>query len=213
MNGAAAHVEHALGEQTRVLTPADKRGGLRLRRGGERVMQHIFDLVKIYKLDSEGLHSDKMMAHMQQLDDLSPLETLLAKLATRVADERFLAGTDAWQMALQFYALLQRLALTNRQVAESIAPLEAFFARRNKAVLATKPTKLQTRATRKLAHAERLVARARSRAGAVQAPIAHMGFAPPAAHAPALLAQPPLQVQAGTETANTDAASNGAPKV
>jgi hypothetical protein len=41
-------------------------------------------------------------------------------------------------------------AVAFSQIAESIAPIEEFFGKRNRTVLATKPTKLQTRAKRKL---------------------------------------------------------------
>jgi hypothetical protein len=44
---------------------------------------------------------------VQRLDDLSPLEAVVTRLATRITDEKFLAGSDAWQMALQFYALIR----------------------------------------------------------------------------------------------------------
>jgi hypothetical protein len=163
---AAANVEKALGDETRVLTSADKKRIVKLRNGGERVVRHIFELAKRYKLDVPHLQSDEMLAHLARFESLTPAETVLAPLAARVADVRFLAGSDAWTIALGFYAILTRLALTDRTVAEAVAPVEEFFARKSDAASAAKPTKLQTRANQKLAHAEKLATGANVRASA-----------------------------------------------
>jgi hypothetical protein len=168
---AAADVGQVLSAETRVITSDDKKRSVRLRNGGERVVRAIFEIVKQHGLDSEKLHSDEMLAHLQRYESLAPVETVLTPLATRAADVRFLAASDAWTMALAFYSVLARLALTDHAIAASIAPLEEFFARRSNAAVAGKPTKLQTRAAQKLAHAERLVKRAKPRASVLEAEV------------------------------------------
>jgi hypothetical protein len=201
-----AQIETALGDQTRVLSPADKKRSLRLRKGAEQVMQHIVELVQQYKLDSEGLHSEELLAQMERLAALRPLETQLTQIATRVSNERFLVGSDAWSMALAFYAMLQRRALDDANLTEALGPIGDFFSTGR---AAGKPTKLQTRANRKLAQAQRLVQHANARATTTTAPAASPPVQPqapsPSAAAPQL--QPP---SAAKPNGALNGASNGA---
>jgi hypothetical protein len=172
-------------------------------------MRLIFDLAKSHGLDSKAVSSDEMSAHLDRFEALSSLQAVLTKATARVTDERFLAGSDAWTIALQFYALLQRRALADRTVAESIAPIEGFFGRRNNAVLAAKPTKLQTRAKKKLAHAERLVVRAKHRASALEAAAATQVAPPPAQPPPMPPSPAPSPKVAPSGATNGAGAPNG----
>jgi hypothetical protein len=165
-----------------------KRRMAKSRRGAERVIATVANLAQTHGLDSTSLHSKTMMEQMQSAQTLGPLETRLTALLKRVSDQRFFDQAEAWSSALQFWALLKRRATTNSQLAVTIADLEAFFSYRNPKVLAEKPTKLQTRAKAKLAHANTLMAHARDRVGAIDAAAA----AAPAPQTPVISSPAPV---------------------
>jgi hypothetical protein len=205
----AAEIENVLGPEAAAAL-LDKRRSVRMRKGGERVVGVIGGLVKIYGLDSKGLHSDTMVEAMSTASELAPIEATLTRLLARVSNARFQAHSTAYDTMLQFYALLQRRALNDGQVAESIAPIEEFFSYRHNAVLANKPTKAQTKANAKLAHAQKLVARARPRVGVIEAEYdqAHAAPAPqPVAVAPAPVATPVVAPSANVPAASVSTRS------
>jgi hypothetical protein len=202
MASSADNLEEALGPATRVMTPDYKRRALRIRKGAHLVTQTIATLARSYGLDSTALHSDQMLALVQKAGTLSAAEARITKLLKRVSDERYLASADAWDQALQFYALLQRRALSDGQLAQNLSSIEDFFAYRHGSVEAKKPTKLQTRAKKKLAQAERLVVHANER-GRVQA-------ASPAVPAPTAVPTPAAPAPAPTPPP-AHAAPNGQP--
>jgi hypothetical protein len=202
----ANSVEAELGPDLPPLNPEEKRRSLRMRKGAEPVVRTIAGLAKTYGLDSQSLHSDDMTSHLELATVLAPLEATLSKVLKRISDGRFLANSNAWDMALQFYSLLQRRAPSDGQLAAALAPIADFFAYRHDLVLAKKPTKLQTRIKRKLAQVEHLAQRARGRVDAPQpAPVA--ASTPPTA-APATAA-PPAAAPAHSGPNGTPFPTNG----
>ena len=91
-----------------------------------------------------------MMASHEMAQTLVPLMVRLVKMSKRVSDQAFGAQTDAWDMGLQFYALLKRRAKSDGQVATAIAPLAAAFSFRHPSVREKTPTKMQTRVKARL---------------------------------------------------------------
>jgi hypothetical protein len=160
-----AKVEADFGNEE-YLGAEDKRHALKPRKGYERIVDQLGALAKEVGLDSAALHSDDMIEQVQVTRALAPLEAALEKLLTRVSSARFSNGSGAWSMGLQFYALLQRIAVSNPEIAVRLAPIEDFFSYRHESVLEAKPTKLETRAKKQLAAAERLMSRVKPRAGA-----------------------------------------------
>ncbi|HEY1958704.1 MAG TPA: hypothetical protein VGH28_23975 [Polyangiaceae bacterium] len=151
------------------LTPLDKKHSVKPRKGAENVVRAIAELVKAHGLDSSALDSAEMLDDLETATTLAPLVASLEKISKRVSDAQYSATSTAWAKALQFYALLQRRAQSDGQLAASLESISAFFSYRHESVLEKKATKLQTRANAKLRDAERLVARAKPRASVLEA--------------------------------------------
>ena len=217
LNKSLDAAESQLGPDAPALTSDAKRRIVRTRKGGERVLQQIAELVKAHGLDSPSLSSTEMIAQLERSTTFASALARLQKLEKRVSDEQFVAQGDAWTMGLQFYALLQRRALADGTLAASLGPITSFFNYRHDS---TKPTKLQTRANAKLRDAQRLVARSKPRASVIEEQYdAHA--ATPAAHAvtpaPAPVAQPvampipaPVVAAPSAPSIIVPASSNGA---
>jgi hypothetical protein len=184
-----AKMEAEFGAQE-YMSAEDKRRSLKPRKGFERIVEEVGALAKENGLDSPGLHSDAMLGQVEEARLLAPLETALEKALSRVSAARFAASANAWSSGLQFYALLQRRSLTSEELATRLAPIEDFFSYRHKSVLEGKPTKLETRAKKQLAAAERLMSRVKPRAGAPQEEPVHAE--PTASPAPPPVARQPV---------------------
>jgi hypothetical protein len=131
------------------LTPAQKRHALKFRKGGENVIGQIGNLAQQQGLESPALNVSDMMAMLGKAQDLQPLSNRVSAFAKHVDDVIFTAQSGALSMAQQYYALLQRRALTDAELATALAPVVAFFARKPKAKGPGQLSKPQTKATKK----------------------------------------------------------------
>jgi hypothetical protein len=132
------------------LTPAEKRHATKLRKGGEPIVTLIGALARQYQLESPVLHTDQMLADLEQAQILAPLTSKLLGFAKHVSDLTFGAQSSAWEMALQLYAVLQRRAQIDGSLAANLAPATEFLAYRHKSTKpAGTPTKRQRKATTK----------------------------------------------------------------
>jgi hypothetical protein len=204
-----------LGSETASLTVAQKRRLGRSRKGGERILQMIGELVKSHGLESPAMQSASMLADQERAANYAASLARLQKMEKRISDDQFVAQSNAWEQGLQFYALLQRRAQSDGTLAASLAPITAFFNYRHDS---TKPTKLQTRANAKLRDAQRLVARAKPRASVLEEESDASAHAPVAVTpAPAVVTPKPSVIVSATPAASngvsppmTNGASNGA---
>ncbi len=135
--------EARLGPEPPALTGAEKRRASKPRKGAEKFLRDIAQAVERSALESQGLSATEMMGRLSDAEILKPLDTRLAKMRKRVSDELFTARGDAWEMGLQFYAVLTRRARTDGELAASIEPLRKSFAYRHPSVEGGKPTKTE----------------------------------------------------------------------
>ncbi len=126
--------EAELGPDTLSLTPDEKRRTARQRKGGERVIQSLAEMMKAHSLDSPSLNSTTMVDQINRSTTLGSVLARLEKLQKRVSDEQFVAQNGAWSMALQVYAMLQRRATTDGTLSASLEPVNAFFNYRHDSV-------------------------------------------------------------------------------
>jgi hypothetical protein len=131
------------------LTPAQKRHALKFRKGGDKIIAQIGNLAQQQQLESPALNVSDMLATLGKAQALQPLSDRVAAFAKHIGDVLFKAESDSLAMAQQFYALLQRRALTDAELATSMAPVVAFFARKSKPQALGTPTKPQKKATAK----------------------------------------------------------------
>lgn len=211
---ALEKIEAAMGTM-KYVSPATRVRGLKPRIGSDRIVEMIGALATAQGLDSPSLHSAGMLNQVAADKALAPLEAMLTKLLDRVTVARFMASTTAYGEALKFYALLQRMATSDPELAATITPIEEFFAHRHRLVLAGKPTKSETRAKKDLADAERRLALAKARAGATQTaephPAPHEDTAPqPVVKPVAVTPSPAIKTVPAPQTSVTNGApSNG----
>lgn len=165
------------------LTSTEKRHALKMRKGGEKIVPQIGNLVQQQQLESAALPVAQMNALLGKAQALQPLSTRVAAFAKHVDDVIFLAESQSFEMAVQYYALLQRRAVTDAELKTALAPIAAFFAYRHKTAKAPgtpgkRTTKANAKAVKRLKNAAPELL-ASSTSPAPQAPAG-----PPAAGAP-----------------------------
>lgn len=133
------------------LTPVEKRHAAKLRKGGDKVVAQIGDLATQHQLESPALQVSVMLALMGKAQALQPLADRLAAFVKHVTDVIFSAQSAAWVMAMQYYALLQRRAATDAELAKALQPTAQVFAYRHPSKKAPvgSPTKRQRKAVAK----------------------------------------------------------------
>jgi hypothetical protein len=143
-------VETQLGADP-ALTGSEKRHAAKLRKGGDKVIAQIGDLAAQHQLESRALLVSVMMGLLGKAEALQPLADRLAAFGKHVNDVIFSARSAAWVMALQYYALLQRRAATDAELAKALQPIAQVFAYRHPSKRAPvgSPTKRQRKAVAK----------------------------------------------------------------
>ena len=122
-------IEVGLGNDP-ALTPAQKRHALKFRKGGDKIISQIGNLAHQQQLDSAGLNVADMVATLGKAHALQPLSDRVAAFAKHIDDVIFKAESDSLAMGQQFYALLQRRALTDGELTTAMAPVVTYFARK-----------------------------------------------------------------------------------
>jgi hypothetical protein len=133
------------------LAPKDRRRAVKLRKGGGAIAAQLGALFVQNQLESPALQVAAMQALLGRADALQPLANRLAAFAQHVSDVVFASRSQAWGMAMQYYALLQRRSLVDAELATALAPVTQFLAYRHPSTKAPKgsPTKRQIAAAKK----------------------------------------------------------------
>ena len=180
------------------LTPAEKRHSARMRKAGAPIVGTLANLARQHQVASPGLNVDDMEQLVAKASALQPLADRLAAFHNHILDLVFFAQSEAWDTALQTYALLQRKAGSDRDLASALEPVTLFFAKRKKAPA---PPGTPNKRTRKaLSKAVKQVRRT--------APQLLVGGTQPASPAAAPTAAPPTASPA-TPAAPTTATPSG----
>jgi hypothetical protein len=141
-------VEVSLGADP-ALSPAQKRHAAKLRKGGAAILGQIGNLATQQQLESPALQVSDMTISLGKAQALQPLADRLAAFSKHVNDVIFMSQSSALVIGQQFYALLQRRAKADSELAASLAPVLAFFARRPEPKPQGSLTKPQEKATKK----------------------------------------------------------------
>ena len=142
-SGFILKAEASLGSEPLSLTALEKRHAAKFRKGGDKVVQTVGSLAEQHGMDSASLDSATMLARLDDARALAPLRKRVERVLKRLDDMIFHAHADSWRAALEFYALMQRRATTDGDLAVGLASVESFFASRSRAASAGKPTKRQ----------------------------------------------------------------------
>jgi hypothetical protein len=141
-------VEVSLGADP-ALSPAQKRHAAKLRKGGAAILSQIGNLATQQQLESPALQVSDMTVSLGKAQALQPLANRLAAFSKHVSDVIFMSQSSALVIGQQFYALLQRRAKADVELAAALAPVKTFFARRPVAREPGELTKPQKKATNK----------------------------------------------------------------
>jgi hypothetical protein len=142
-------IETSLGADS-PLTAEQKRRATKMRKGGEPIAATLAALAQQHQVESPSLQIAPMTAGLGRASALQPLVTSVAAFAQRLDDMIFAAQSGAWAIALQVYAVLQRMALTDGALAAALGPVAEFMAYRHVAPTpAGQPTKRKQRAIKK----------------------------------------------------------------
>jgi hypothetical protein len=133
------------------LAPKDRRRAVKLRKGGGAIVAQLGALAAQNQLESPALQVAAMQARLGKADALQPLANRLAAFMQHVSDVVFTQRSEAWGMAMQYYALLQRRSLVDAELATALAPITQFLSYRHPSTKAPKgsPTKRQIAAAKK----------------------------------------------------------------
>jgi len=111
--------------------PNDKRRAVRFRKGGGPIALTIGELAQQQQLELPAVPVATMTSQLDRANALAPLVSRLPALVTLVDDIVFAAQSQAWEIALQYYAILQRRAKTDAKLAAALQPVTAFLAYRH----------------------------------------------------------------------------------
>lgn len=132
------------------LTPVEKRHAAKLRKGGEKALEQIGNLAQQHQLESPALKVSDMLALIGKASAVQPLADRATAFVKHVQDVLFAAQSAAWVMGMQYYALLQRRARTDAELAKALAPVTQFLAYRHpKQKAPGTPTRRQKKAASK----------------------------------------------------------------
>jgi hypothetical protein len=142
-------IEVGLGDDPS-LTPAEKRHGAKLRKGGENIFAQIGNLAQQQQLESPSLNVSDLTTALGKASALQPLANRVAAFSKHIEDVIFMAQSQAVVLGLQLYALLKKRAAGDVELATAMTPVTSFFAYRHPSTKAPgTPTKRQKRATAK----------------------------------------------------------------
>jgi hypothetical protein len=146
-------LEEGLGVTAPNLSAAAKRRTARYRKGGSKVISTIGSIAKQNGLELPRIPVSEMSDQMAIADAIESLGWRVTSLQSRLANVVFSARAGAWQTAMQYYALLQRIARRNAAIAKALEPVTKFMSvhdpRRKRQV--GDPTRAQERAVKKAA--------------------------------------------------------------
>jgi len=125
-----ATIKAGLGDPP-ALAPSDKRRAVRFRKGGGPIVATIGDLAQQQQLELAALPVATMTSLLERATALAPLVSGLPSLTRLVGDMVFVAQSQAWEMALQYYAILRRRAKTDAKLAAALQPVTEFLAYRH----------------------------------------------------------------------------------
>jgi hypothetical protein len=123
------------------LTSTDRKRSLKLRKGGEKIVPTILALS-----DRVGLHvpshpTAAIQANLDKVKALSPVQEGVVSAQKHLDDAVFQAHSEMWAGATVHYTMLKRLAKTNGDIANALAPATEFFAHKAPAVVKAEDAK------------------------------------------------------------------------
>jgi hypothetical protein len=146
-------LEKGLGITAPSLSPTMKRHTARYRKGGDAVISTIGSIVAQNRLEFPRTPVSEMRNLMAIADTIERLRSRTALLQIHLAAMIFSARASAWQTAMQYYALLKRVARKNGEIRKTLEPVAKFMSMHDprKKRQVGEPTRPAQRAAKKAA--------------------------------------------------------------
>lgn len=110
------------------LTPAQRKGLLKMRPDGAKIVTLVGRLCAKYGVASGDTPVDGMNADLLLSERIRPLTAAAGLLAQTLDDTELEAEGECWHAATANYSMLVVLARNNAQLASELAPARDFFA-------------------------------------------------------------------------------------
>jgi hypothetical protein len=111
------------------MTVTERRRSLKLRKGGEKFIPTIVALCTRHGLRLPAYPLDVMTMQMDEASSLVPLQKQAHELLARIEGAIARRHAGGWTTATMMYSMLRRLGNNDGTVAETLSPMEAFFAK------------------------------------------------------------------------------------
>jgi hypothetical protein len=115
------------------LTAKDRKRSVKLRKGGEKVIPTLLALSERLGLVVPSHPTSAIQANLDKVKTLTPVLESVTSAEKHLADAVFESQSAAWEGATVHYSVLRRLAKTDGDVANTLAPVAAFFAKKSTA--------------------------------------------------------------------------------
>jgi hypothetical protein len=183
------------------LTSKDRKRTSKLRKGGEKVIPTILALSDRIGLSVPEYPTATIQANLDKVKTLSPVHEGVVSAEKHLGDAIFQAQAQIWEGATVHYSMLKRLAKTNGDIANALAPVTQFFAHKQPAVVEAEDAKRGHRKGVKEPKGSKTTSAATQGTTSAQAPATPA--APPSAPAAAPAAPPPAPAAAPNGAAHS----------
>jgi hypothetical protein len=123
------------------LTSKDRKRSLKLRKGGEKVVPTLLALSDRIGLNVPSHPTSAIQANLDKVKALSPVHESVVSAEKHLGDSIFQAQSKIWEGATVHYTVLRRLAKTDGDIANALAPVTEFFAQKAPAVVKAEDAK------------------------------------------------------------------------
>jgi hypothetical protein len=120
-------LEQGLGIKAPTLSAAAKRRTARYRKGGDQMIATIGNIARHNRLEAPRMPVSQMTDLLKIATAIEGLNQRVTKLQLKLSTAVFCARAEAWQTAMLYYALLQRVARRNAEITAALAPVKKFM--------------------------------------------------------------------------------------
>jgi hypothetical protein len=151
--------------ETPVLTGEERRGLLKLRKGGEAQIPQLAEMSAEYGVEVPARPTPDMATNLALANALAPLLTVVGRFLKLIEDATLQYESEAWATAITLYSMLKKASMRQPALKAELASLETFFAYRHPSTVtpaAPSDTTKKAKRAKRTADEEKALAAAQS---------------------------------------------------
>ncbi len=117
---------------SRTFKSSDRREQLRPRKGADSFQRALFIQAKLHHINLEGYDIEEVQKAQELVRQLQDLSSHLKILNKTVSDTLLAANGFVWDSTLNYYRVLNAVAIGNSNLAIAMKPIQEFMSRSNK---------------------------------------------------------------------------------